>query len=242
MNNVFVIGNSHTACLKQAWDNVAVQYPDNTLVFFAHRGKKIADLEIDGDALIATNKSLESALEFTSGGLRQIRPDDADLILLHGLGLKVPHDPKVFYSQKVRERALLDRIETTRSFDLLQKIRTISNVPVYLNHDPLPARTAATPNGTTDAYYANIDMLNSIVFEKLHAQVLYQPADTLADSYSTLSAYSKGSSRLSIGHDNDNERHPEIDVYHMNADFGALVLRSLLSSPIPARVADDGEV
>lgn len=240
MTRIFVIGNSHVGSLKQGWDRICEDTDDVELVFFAHRGEKIGALRLRGRSLIATSEDLKDALRFTSGGRDKIDLNDADLVLLYGMRLRVPHDTGCTYSVGVRNQALKDQVNRSISYALLKKIRSISEVPVVVGHDPLPASRHDRP-GDSRQYSDRVRAMNDLMFLPLNARLLNQPMQTVESGFQTKTEYTSNSTRIAIGTRRDNELHPEKDIRHMNAEFGEMFLTELLERHVEPGLIRDTE-
>jgi hypothetical protein len=240
VKRIFVIGNSHVGSLKQGWDRICQDTDDVELVFFAHRGEKIGALQPRGRSLIAASEDLKSALRFTSGGRDKIDLRDSDLVLLYGMGLKVSHETGCIYSERVQNQALKDQVNRSIAYALLKKIRSISDVPVVVGHDPLPARRYDRP-GDSRQYLDRVRAMSDLMFSPLNAVLLNQPMQTVKTGFQTKPKYTSSSSRLAIGRRIDNELHPEKDIRHMNAVFGEMFLAELFEGYFAPDLIGDTE-
>lgn len=227
---VFVLGNSHVACLKNAWDLIEPEFPGVSLQFFADRGHRLRGLYLESSKLVPPNDGVRKSLEFTSGGLGDIDLREPNAILTFGLGLRPFIRDDVFYSSAVRKAAVHQHATRSTPFLLAQQIRQIFSGLLYVGHNPLPACSEDARGGGAVSHYVNkIRIFQEEVFDQLGVKLLLQPTATLANSMETLSEFSTDSVRLSVGSKNDTEAHPEADVYHMNVRFGEIYLREFLS-------------
>lgn len=227
---VCILGNSHAAALKLAWTRMGPMRPDITVDFFADRGQGLQALNVDGGVLVPGNEDLRRALAFTSGGKSQIDPAAYDVILLYGLGARPNFvHAGVFYSRQARQLALADLVGGTVSFELLQKLRSISTTPIRVGHNPLRAAQTEAARHFPAAYVAGIKVLNEEVYAPLQAQMVEQPRETIVGGRFTDPRFSTGSRRLAIGERNDDGLHPANDNVHMNDAFGALWLETWLA-------------
>ena len=231
MIRLCILGNSHTASLKLAWDIIADQHPDIDIVFFANRGTTMEALQVEGNMLVPDNEALKTAIAYTSGGLTSIDIQQFDVCLLYGLDLKPYFSPKSFFSESLLKEAMLSHVSSSISWELLQKIRMISDCTVFLGHTPLNAAASTTnERGDISTYQMGIKLLNQSVFKKYNASVIEQPLDTIVNSSKTMLKYSIGSTRLDIGDEMSNELHPTNDSMHMNAQFGILYLNDFFKT------------
>jgi hypothetical protein len=228
MRRVCVIGNSHTACLKLAWDSLQSKYPQIGLTFFAQRGSGMADLKPRNGALIPTSDGLKKAIKHTSGGYSQINLQDFDVVLAVGLTcgypLAVSH-----YSYAAARQTLLDLTPHTTAFNLIGKIRQISDIPIFVAHQPLRS-CPGEPDGELDLkpYRRLIDDLNNELMQDAGATLLMQPAQTIANQFFTRPEFAVGSMRLDIGDLSPDVEHSADPRSHMNARYGDIYLSTHL--------------
>lgn len=223
---VCVLGSSHAACLKNGWDRIQDEYPDFELRFFAARGKKIGQLQVDGTRLVPANERLRKMIRHTSGGLDEVDPAEADLFLFAGLGVRLHVNDGPFYSESVQRLAREDALRESIALSLLTKIRPLSQAPAFLMHTPLPAGGPHAHEPVSE-YLDTVTWLNGQFLESLDAEILPQPSSTLDSGFRTRPEFSVGSVRLDIGDKRSGELHPDQDNRHMNADFGERFLRAL---------------
>lgn len=227
--NLCIIGNSHTGALKRAWDKVHTQNPDINITFFAHRAHGLKGLKIKENSLTPDNENLKKALEFTSGGINTILPDNYDYILIYGLGAKPNFSDNKFFSKEVQVLAAKDLTLDTLSFEILKKIRSITDKKIFIGHDPLKTTYNIRHTGKAVQYEKGIENINNLIYSHFNAELVAQPAETTVNGNATHPAFSKGSKRLSVGDSADDELHPEKDIGHMNDEFGVIWLNYFIS-------------
>lgn len=223
---IAVIGNSHIASLKRGYE-ILSRRSAHELSFFGARGLALKDMEVVDRSLIPTSNIAQKSISFTSGGLDRINVDNFDAFLLYGLEAKaliVAGDR--FYSQAVMHRSAYDVSQKKLCYEILLKLRSITEKPIFIGHNPLKGAHKKPGNSDSSSYERGIEYLNQIVYAHLNALVIPQPKKTIVHGDSTDILYAQGSKRLAIGDDNDDALHPTIDVTHMNDAFGALWLKS----------------
>ncbi|WP_198036700.1 hypothetical protein [Halomonas sp. GT] len=229
---ICVIGNSHVGALKRAWKSMPDRHSSATITFFASRGKSLEGLVADGGKLIPETEALKKSLEFTSGGKQLIDPDEYDIFLVYGLsarGLFI--SPKRHYSFAVLKQAAFDHVDGTLSFNLVRKIRELTEKTVFVGHNPLGAfRGVEFKVVEPEAYLFGLEVANDFVYSSIDSELVAQPSYTIVSGRFTHPSFSKGSKRLSIGDKFDDETHPENDYGHMNDEFGAAWLTSFLDN------------
>jgi hypothetical protein len=235
VRRVCVIGNSHTACLKLAWDDLKVRFPSISLTFFAARKSGVSELQPTPDGvLVPTSKRLSQALMHTSGGQSVIDLRRYDLVLVVGLTSGYPRYG--YFSHAVARQAMLDHIPTTAAFETVQKIRSVSDIPIFLAHQPLFKENDGDQDDEgipilskeSDGlmpYRRIIEAINDGLFRGLGARFLDQPAQTITKCFYTRSEYGTNSVRLDLG---DGNEESDDDRTHMNARFGDIYLSTHL--------------
>ena len=226
---ICVIGNSHIASLKLGWDEICARYPDTEMIFFGARGTRMRYLIPKGDALVADDELLANSLTYTSGGLSSVHPKKYDLLVLYGLFLRVPALP-VHVSKAVREAAARNCLERSLSKVVLDRIRQISDVPILIGHNPLPAHNQSDchlPDGDRACYELVITALNHVL-DAVDTEVLPQPEESTEFGFTTSGVYSSGSVRLAVRDGTSGVTHRSDDTHHMNGDFGSLWLEAML--------------
>jgi hypothetical protein len=221
---ICVLGNSHVACLKLAWDELRVDYPKTSLTFFADRQNGLAGLTPKGSALVPSNEALSAAIGYTSGGQTTVETEDYDVFLVCGLNLYLPRLDCRLSSAVVRA-ANRDCLPASLNFRVAQKLRAVTSKPVHLAHCPQRAYTPKTCADRNSMSYGRVFKFAFEVAEERGLKLNIQPLRTLEDGWSTRLAYSRGSTRLAIDDEiAPDAAHSKTDTAHMNVDFGRLYL------------------
>jgi hypothetical protein len=235
---ICIMGDSHVGSLKRGWDNIYDVYPDKEIVFFAHRANGLNDLIVRDGKLVPNNGELAKALEFTARGKAEIDPVEYDVFIIYGVGANVNFTfNSLFYSKAVIRRSLNDFVENTLSFNLLKKLRAVTNKTIFIGHAPLRAAIQTLPDTKPADYLSRVRLINEVVYAPLHSELVLQPINTIVNGNSTHSDFSKGSKRLAVGDGYDNEFHPEDDNDHMNDIFGAIWLKEFMINYLEKRTA-----
>ncbi|QEQ95872.1 hypothetical protein [Neptunomonas concharum] len=225
---ICIIGNSHVGSLKRGWDQITRNYSNIQLTFFAHRNNGLADLVVKDSTLVAANEELEQALLFTSSGKGYICPNEYDIFLLYGLNAKAYLFGDCFYSESAIRSSVRDFITVTLSYKIFSLLCGVTNKPIYIGHNPLPAAVQVKNRKKSD-YVLGMDILRKYSPLCSNGYFVNQPEDTVVNSSLTNPCYSLGSKRLAIGEFDDNEEHPLNDNMHMNDEFGILWLENFFS-------------
>ena len=184
--------------------------------------------------LVPMSQRLSQALRHTSGGFSVIDLKRYDVVLLVGLTTCYPKFG--YYTHAVARQAMLDHIPTTLAYEMVQKIRSVSGIPIFLAHEPLRIEgTGADEDSDIVAlrargdgfvpYRRMIDVINEELFFGLGARCLPQPVQTITKCFYTRSEYGVGSVRLDLG---DGQEENEDDRSHMNQRFGDVFLSTHL--------------
>jgi len=224
---ICIIGNSHIATLKRAWDDeLAERYPNFRLTFFGAVQIKLLGLQIENGVLTPNNQSLADNLKFTSGGQSTINPADFDEILIVGLCRDVNTLVENFetgYSSAVIEQAIIDYWDKSNLAKLLTRVAKIHSGRIFAGHNPLRSIGVDAPIGTGQ-YPRFVDLSNQLGLAKFKTELIPQPGETLIDGKSTAQKFCSQSVRLSVGVPRDSHVHSDVELAHMNAAFGAIWL------------------
>jgi ribosomal protein L12E/L44/L45/RPP1/RPP2 len=211
----------------------------------------LKELRVHGRALIPRSDAVRRSLMHTSGGLSYVEVDSYDAFGICGLGhgLHVLAEMYGEYrsddfagfasarhlvSRDCFEEAVLGSLRESFAVRLAQKIRKVSDAPIYLIPQPLPSETIRSGDSDVaklwQALLVNEDEERlQALFKRLHGKelvsglkVVAQAPETLASASTTKELYSHGSKRLL----NENE-HDGQDFFHMNGAYGAIAMRQL---------------
>ena len=224
MKNICLIGNSHVASFKLAWDKVQRKYPDVKITFFAERRDGLTELEVKDGMLMPSTDRLREILEHTSGGLSIIDPRAYDAILLVGFLWAYPKTDGLF-SHAAARQALLDSFDDDYpGFDVIRKIRSITNIPIFMAHQPLWKVVGKPVSGVSvEPYRRLVKFINETLVEQYRATLLEQPEETITNGFNTRTEFSVGAMRLDIGNlRSRNAPHLGNERAHMNGRFGEI--------------------
>jgi hypothetical protein len=225
MTSICVVGNSHAACFKRAWEQLKSEFRDVCLTFFAHRGAELSALEARGSLLVPTNPGLQDAIRHTSGGRSEIDPSIYDAMLLVGLNVRLYPIGSRHASDGLVRQWLSDYVPTSVAADVLGKLRSISSIPIFAAHQPLEACAEPEVDLGTEVYRAHAATVADI-FRRQAAEFLLQPERTITNRHYTKQMYLKGARSLDVG-DLPADAHPT-DRTHMNMEFGEICLSEYL--------------
>ncbi|HWA91239.1 MAG TPA: hypothetical protein VG889_14475 [Rhizomicrobium sp.] len=243
MTRVCLIGDSHLAALKLAWNTLVQEFPDFTLDFFAAPGKTLDGLSVSDGQLVPGSHPLAGSLKLTSGGKSTIA-GDYDRYVIHGLELGVPaaleisrkyraerhaKDWRTPISDDCYAEAVRGAARATLAGRTLVKLRAITTAPIFVCPTPMAdARNQKIRQAMVETGEAR-DVVRLFVegCERLarasEARFLSQPDETLeADGIGTKASLSSAPARFhaELAAKNDNS--------HMNTAYGEAVLRKAL--------------
>lgn len=262
MTRIIVIGTSHVAALKTAWDGMAAEHPGVELDFFAAPGRAFRQFRLLGDGLVfglPPGVPSQGAV-FGGSGRTSIDLAEADYVLF--AGQYWPWDEladimSAYDIDGLREAGAPQRLSRA-AFDAfcLSMARQVAPVPEWRNWTrprflilPAPMRSAnclhsrnqrfrpfrflaRKPQGGREVVLAFMDVFARSLAE-IGVQMIPLPPGTLLPNGLTDPQYSRGS-RLVFEVEGPSE-----DMTHMNPDFGRLQLREMLArldllAPAPA--------
>lgn len=222
--NLCVLGDSHVAAMKNAWDKISIEYPGLEITFFAARENGLSDLYLTDDCLVPNNSELSKSLVLTSKGKDKIEILNYDIFLVYGLKLYVPNiDAR--YSESLIARQCSDVIRRSLNNKICLKLKKTTNVPVFCGHKPQKAHDGQFIVGLNNkTYQVAFKSLESAISDDLI--LLSQPDVTISSNkWNTKKEFSIGSTRLDVGDFISNQLHPNHDVGHMNQEYGVVWLR-----------------
>jgi hypothetical protein len=233
MTRICVLGNSHTACLKKAWDAMHSSRPDLELVFFAAPSSQMLELVLQESSLCPANEVLKKNLEFTSGGLSRVAIDEYDTFLLMGLHFAIPAvDARC--SSAVVDSLLLDAYQSSVSSKLIELIHTRHTKAVYVGSTPMntvcdsPDHVSYHHTGTLAARLSTLLAGRRLVF-------LPQPEQTLQKNCFSKPEFSQDAPRLenrrsNVGLVYEQGKRGGFGEHHMNTAYGTHYLEAFFKT------------
>lgn len=247
MKKIALIGNSHTAMIKQAWDEVQDVNYEFKLSFFVWRSDGINSLKIrknDNTAIIDEIKILEKEDN-------EFDLDSFDAIILCGLGFELKDILNIYNSHRTLEQtegaflisndcykaAIKGAANATIAMKVVKAIKDISNFEkIILIPTPRGSEHHLDETEGNNVYkkcVKNQDQEEVIggflyyteVFKDLGIEVLDQPKETIESLICTKKSYSNASDPvLNEKYFNKKGRR---DLIHMNTSYGKLLLSNI---------------
>lgn len=235
MIKICVIGNSHAACLKKAWDSKGLSDPRWQMDFFASSGESARDTYCDDGVIKPQTKLVKRSWKMTSGGKEQIVVADYDVIILHGLlqAIKKVHQTIQPFLSKGTPYSTAVALETMGNYDPklghFRKMLNSFDKPILLASKPNLAVANASSEELPPSECDYLAMVDPIVgtYNRLGVNYIAQPRDTLFGLNNTRSLYNDQG--LGLTHDVPKEGYrlaEESTLSHMNETFGLKYLQA----------------
>jgi hypothetical protein len=248
VKQVCLIGDSHTAALRHGWALVRQDFPEIEIAFFAAHRRYMGDLAVEGGRLVPQSEDLR--LRLNRGKPEPAIAADCDRYLLCGMDYSIYQvmnklmrfrsedqapDNRAPVSSACYRLAMTGCLRGTASMQVARKLRAITARPMTIV--PAPRISDATElklypkleeTGDADRIADYFAAASDILCREVDAGIVEQPPETLRDPLRTLAVYAKDAPR-----EFDELPRPEgwKDYQHMNAAYGALVLRALFAMP-----------
>jgi hypothetical protein len=248
-----VIGNSHAA----AWRLGLAQVPEckegGSIDFFAARSDLMRHLELREGQLQPTSEVTAQWMRRISGGQAAIDVAAYTHFVIVGLGLNTVKPMEALGGFSVYEaEAALDPqrplvsdaclaamtralVDGSTALHIAALLRKATNAPVLVAPQPYPGEGILQEPGWLQASQSGALQYVTSVFRKvaersageLRCDLLWQPEESVVRGGLTAARYSSGSVRLGL---NPNAKHDSDENLHMNALYGAEMLRKCLAS------------
>lgn len=235
---ICVIGNSHVACLKQAYDEGGYDFE---IDFFASAANTCEHVKNVEGNLAASSEFTKKSFALSSGGLDSIRLEAYDAIVVHGLfpyEMNLNNKYAAERSPTFYSKAVIDELDLARksvAMKIASEIRKTSKRLVVCSARPYLARQADSKPGNYERRALLRDYMLTHPCIGLSSQkniaVFFQPEETVVDATYTDPKYNQGAKR-------GDDRYPEFkngDLVHMNSDYGHAYLREL-SNLLPGNI------
>ncbi len=254
MKNVLLLGDSHLAAIKLAYEATREKYPGISASFLGLRGQHINAMTLHHGKLWIKNPLARR--QIFSNRKAPVMPLDLagfDQIALFGMGLNIfrllqiysryrsdAHgfrDEKAFLVSNECFNAASDGyLRMSKAVKLGEALASQLQKPVYLSVQPMPSKSITQyPDyaslakgvefGDDNSLAGNLEnFVKSYSFKGI--TILPQPPDTLESPMFTRHDYCRGSVRLTNRLD---EPHPDDDFSHMNTDYGIRILEDFFA-------------
>lgn len=242
---ICVIGNSHTICLQRAWARIEAMHPELTMTIFSNPGAYYEQFVVDEERKMLTmpNDWIRGRFALSSGTDGVFDFKDYDICFVMGginhqfvslLG-QLGGQSKAGFSEQAIAAALQDLFGMTSQSHLMPKIRQVSDIPVYLFHDPITAhkeglsKAEMKHNFHPYDYKRGLKLLGDLVKNAYDAEYIEQPPESLAAQNWTkfelcIRERSPTDKEIKEGFKGSVME----DRGHMTPEFGAMLLKAFL--------------
>ena len=237
-----VLGNSHTACLREAW-RTASGAPF-TLDFLAAHKELMSGLQFAGGRADAGTPELGKTLarlgmatgfELTDYDFYVVTACQVSMFRAAGAARQMAvwpnyEGPQTLVSNPAFVAALADDLRTTTAWQIIEGLSE-AGAPILLLPQPHPHESVlnadtrfpgfrnAVRSGRADWLAGQFRAACDVAMAG-KARVLHQPLNTVSNHICTADSYQAGSIRLSSGH----HEHEASDILHANVQYGTLQL------------------
>lgn len=257
MTKICMIGNSHVAAMRLAWDKVAADYPMVDAHIYGSHARNLVTVQADAQKQLRFDGP--SPWSFRAGEepgrVRSIPLDGCVAVVIvgcdfgpacvfrtykryHFAGLKGRR--KQALTRDYFKRAVAAAVDESAAGVLAKAIRTVVDAPVLLVPAPLPAESGFADHDKVkmEPYRAAQEADDGQGLLEIYDElcddlgprglyVIRQPEVTKASPLSSLQRYSDNSARLRVG---DDALHSENDYFHMNEEYGSLVWAEIIGN------------
>jgi hypothetical protein len=262
--NVCVIGNSHLAAIKLAWNEMQADFPELSVVMFGSHSASLRDTAIDSGRIVATTNQVNKNFRWTAQtNAIRLNKYSSFYIIAGGFSslpifrlysnyayYELNGKRKHLISRNCFRRAALGWLRMVPAMHLVKLIRSGSNAPVYLCAQALPSdeclddpaceiehKTAIANQDEAQLFELYLELCREIETENVI--VIQQPELTKSGHALTRREYSRNSVGLTPDFSLE---HPANDYFHMNRLYGAEMIRvmfrsrssDLQAAPLPA--------
>lgn len=226
--NICILGNSHVAALKLAWDEIKVDYINTNIVFVAGPGAALENLEINNNEITSPDPKTKMIIERVSGQ-KVIDLRHFDLFIIYGLGYSFNSGLGDGLSQSLFATLTLDKYINSLNYKITKLIRKASASEIFIMHTPLRAVDESAYLNSTPVYEKIINKMD-LNFKDDKILFLTQPKLTKSTDWATKKEFTKGSLKLDISENQlDVNVHDEADIVHMNKFFGIIYVNEILN-------------
>lgn len=236
---ICLVGNSHLACIKKAWDTRASDFPGVDVRFFASSANSIVDTTVSGSSIIPRTDQVKNSFVLTSGGLDVIVPSDYDAMVLYGFSLNLRQVLQLKdrlaassgVSSAFRDKATIyNNPSSSHVYRLRASFSTGRWITCMRPNTAAEPGSSETPVEQFAGYYGDAQRALVPLFEKFGMEYIQQPVETLASMDETLSHFNLGG--YGLGTKPKAEGYTKISVdknrNHMNDDYGGIMLKSMV--------------
>jgi len=228
---ICMIGASHITSFELGWQKISYAYPFVDITAVPGGGSFYSEFfcNFNKNTLGVTNAITKSRIIQNYGNDGELNLDDFDLCLVTG-GVKWWSGiDRRLYSQQVFDAALFYQIESSLAYPLLNVIRQISKIPIYLTLAPFAPKRDGSFGRSSVGFSEEICRINDGLFGGKNIEILPQIEESM------IGGLLQSKLEFAVGE----RRHPAkpiegqettilYDLVHLNPAFGARFLAQIL--------------
>ncbi len=244
-----VVGNSHVAAFKLAWDQRRPRLRDGVeATFFSAPNRLMKDMKREGKSLVAYRDELVEKLRYTSGGLDRIDIDryDAFLVVGAGFGVDVPRliqecgvtvpwrfeGAHPLCSHRLLETLIDTYLEDSMAVRLIGHIQRFSNAPILIAGAPFVSERVAEDEAQpwlrdgefVEAFVGCARRAAEAVAARHKTEIVWQRPETVVRPGFMDVTFNNAPVRFQM-----RSKGPPFDAKHGNLDYGAMMLADTLT-------------
>lgn len=247
---ICLIGNSHIACIKKAWESVHTKYNSHSITFFGSTADTLLNTRAHQYKLIPTTQQVQNSFHITSNGQEEIDFSLFDLCIVHGV-LPILNDwhdlwadlRNIFYSKEFINICINNLIPTAptpfkpTAKHLIKEITACTAIPLIFSITPNPIQRKKK-NPTTNFNFNELLNFMTSVFNVLGVDYILQPEETMNNYFYTKPEFNKNAIGLGGTPTKETKFVGIRDYIHLNASYGEIYLKhifqriDMISNPI----------
>jgi len=242
MSRLCVIGNSHVVAVREGWRDAGQLAERFSKSFYAAPGELMTDIQLRDGKLVPGSAEARKSMEVISGA-SEIDPGAFDAFLLVGLHVRLHLVAQIYRTHRLAAdagpnhqvisagalgAAIAGQIEQTSGIKVASKLKSVTAAPIFLIPEPLPGEIIIEKDDFwAGAFLATIhrfymEQLRRVT-KSYNVELATQAEETITRGGLTKAAYLSGAIRLV-----NNKLQEKGQWRHMNAQFGAEILREML--------------
>lgn len=234
---VCIVGNSHIACIKKAWDSLDASLSENfTLAFFGSHADTLLNTTSDENGIYPSNEQVANSFKLTSGGYDHISFEKYDALVLHGFSPSFRN--YLSLSNYLENNSVTSRFRDECFFNISLTMGKMiesalkSKLPVYVTPRPCVSYSKQEDieekDKISEEVYSKVMNFVKDGFESRSLSYIPQPVDTLIYYNFTKKKYNEAGIGLGAVPKNDNSHVlSSSNLTHMNQLYGKAYLESL---------------
>lgn len=236
---VCIVGNSHIACVKKAWDSSEASLSEKfTLTFFGSHADTLLNTTSDEYGIYPSTEQVCNSFKLTSGGHDHISFDKYDALVLHGFSPSFRN--YLSLSNYLEKHSVTSRFRDECFFNISLTMGKMiesalkSKLPVYITPRPCVSynkqEEIVEKDKISEEVYGKVMSFVKDGFKSKSLIYIPQPVETLMYYNFTNKKYNEAGIGLGAVPKNDNSHVlSSSNLTHMNELYGKVYLESLFS-------------